>query len=75
MNHLNLSVKAVTGKTTTRHIAERTLTEAKALLKFSEWNINQIATALGFEEAAYFVNFFRKNTGTPPGHSQSIIKG
>jgi AraC family transcriptional activator of pobA len=75
INHLNRSVKTVTGKTTTRHIAERTLTEAKALLKSSDWNINQIATALGFEEAAYFVNFFRKNTGRPPGHSRSVIKG
>jgi AraC family transcriptional activator of pobA len=72
INHLNRSVKEVTGKTTTRHIAERVLKEAQALLKYSDWNINQIATALGFEEAAYFVNFFKKNTGKSPGHSRSI---
>lgn len=71
INHLNRSVKEITGKTTTRHIAERTLKEAQALLRHSDWNINQIATALGFEEAAYFVNFFKKNTGKAPGHSRS----
>jgi AraC family transcriptional activator of pobA len=70
VNHLNRSVRKVTGKTTTHHIAERILKEAQALLKHSDWNINQIATALGFEEASYFVNFFRKNTGRAPGHSR-----
>jgi AraC family transcriptional activator of pobA len=73
INHLNRSVKEVTGKTTTRHIAERILVEAQALLKYSDWNVNQIAAALGFEEPAYFVNFFRKNTGKPPGRSRSVI--
>jgi AraC family transcriptional activator of pobA len=73
INHLNRSVKEVTGKTTTRHIAEHVLKEAQSLLKHSDWNINQIATALGFEEASYFVNFFRKNTGKTPGHSRAAI--
>jgi AraC family transcriptional activator of pobA len=49
------------------------LKEAQSLLKHSDWNINQIATALGFEEASYFVNFFRKNTGKTPGHSRAAI--
>jgi AraC family transcriptional activator of pobA len=71
INHLNRSVKEVTGKTTTRHIAERVLKEAQALLIHSDWNINQIAIALGFEEAAYFINFFKKNKGKSPGHSRS----
>jgi AraC family transcriptional activator of pobA len=70
INHLNHSVKQVTGNTTTRHIAEHILKEAQALLKHSDWNVNQIATALGFDEAAYFVNFFRKNTGQTPGRSR-----
>jgi len=75
INHLNRSVKEATGKTTTRHIAERILLEAQALLKHSDWNVNQIAAALGFEEAAYFVNFFRKKTGKPPGRSRSLVEG
>jgi AraC family transcriptional activator of pobA len=65
-NHLNRSIKEVTGKTTTQHISERILKEAYALLKHTNWSISQIANGLGFEEPAYFTNFFKKYTGTSP---------
>ena len=65
-NHLNRSVKDITGKTTTRHIAERVLKEANALLKNTDWSIAQIAGGLGFEEPAYFTNFFKKYSGSSP---------
>jgi AraC family transcriptional activator of pobA len=65
-NHLNRSVKEVTGKTTTQHISERVLKEAYALLKHTDWSIAQIANGLGFEEPAYFANFFKKYTGSSP---------
>jgi AraC family transcriptional activator of pobA len=65
-NHLNRSVKEVTGKTTTQHISERVLKEAYALLKHTDWSIAQVANGLGFEEPAYFANFFKKNTGASP---------
>ena len=65
-NHLNRSVKEVTGKTTSRHITERVLKEAYALLKHTDWSIAQIANGLGFEEPAYFANFFKKNAGSSP---------
>ncbi len=65
-NHLNRSVKEITGKTTTQHISERILKEANALLKYSDWSIAQVANALGFEEPAYFTNFFKKSTGASP---------
>jgi AraC family transcriptional activator of pobA len=65
-NHLNRSVKEVTGKTTTQHISERVLIEAYALLKHTDWSIAQIANSLGFEEPAYFANFFKKYTGSSP---------
>lgn len=35
-NHLNHAVKAVTGKSTTAHISERIITEAKALLQHTD---------------------------------------
>ena len=65
-NHLNRSVKEVTGKTTTQHISERVLKEAHALLKHTDWSIAQVANGLGFEEPAYFANFFKKYTGSSP---------
>lgn len=48
VNHLNRSVKQVTGKSTTTLISERIITEAKALLQHSDWNVLQIAYSLGF---------------------------
>lgn len=72
-NHLNRAVKAVTGKTTTTHLTERIIRESQALLQHTDWNINQVANGLGFEEPSYFTNFFRKHTGVSPGHSRFEI--
>jgi AraC family transcriptional activator of pobA len=65
-NSLNRAVKEVTGKPTTVHISERIISEAKALLQHTDWNIADIAYALGFEYPTYFNNFFKKITGTNP---------
>lgn len=66
VNHLNRSVKEITGKPTTAHIAERIIGEAKALLQHTGWTTTEIAYALGFEYPTYFNNYFKKNTGTAP---------
>ena len=66
VNYLIRAVKEVTGKPTTTHITERIVTEAKALLQHTGWNIADIAYALGFEYPTYFNNFFKKLTGTNP---------
>ncbi|HEV7783610.1 MAG TPA: helix-turn-helix domain-containing protein, partial [Chitinophagaceae bacterium] len=51
---------------TTNHIADRIISEAKALLQHTDWSISQIAFALGFEYPTYFNNFFKKKTGHIP---------
>lgn len=66
VNHLNSSVKEVTGKPTTVHIADRIISEAKALLQQTNWSIADIAYALGFEYPTYFTNFVKKKTGQSP---------
>ena len=66
VNHLNRSLKAITGKTTSQLITERVIQEARTLLKHTNWNIAEIAWSLGCEEAAHFVNFFKKNTQLTP---------
>lgn len=66
VNSLNRAVKEVTGKPTTAHITERIVSEAKALLLHTGWNVADIAYALGFEYTTYFNNFFKKLTGTNP---------
>lgn len=65
-NHLNRAIRTATGKTTSEHIALRLTTEAKALLKHTDWNISEISYSLGFEEPAHFSNFFKKNTSLSP---------
>jgi AraC-like DNA-binding protein len=66
VNHLNRSVKQVTGKTTSAHIALRIVKEARALLQHTDWNISDIAYSLGFEYPSYFTLFFKKHTGMAP---------
>ena len=66
VNYLNSAVKEVTGKPTTAHIADRIISEAKALLQHTKWSITEIAYALGFEYPTYFNNFFKKKTGEIP---------
>jgi AraC-like DNA-binding protein len=66
INYLNSAVKEVTGKTTTTHIAERIISEAKALLQYTDWSIADVAYGLGFEYPTYFNTFFKKRTGHIP---------
>jgi AraC-like DNA-binding protein len=66
VNYLNRAVKEVTGKPTTAHITERIISEAKALLQHTDWNISDVAYALGFEYPTYFNNYFKRMTGTNP---------
>jgi AraC-like DNA-binding protein len=66
VNYLNSSVKEITGKSTTTHIGDRIVHEASALLQHTDWNVSDIAYALGFEYPTYFNNFFKKKTGQIP---------
>ena len=66
-NHLNRALREVSGKTTSRLIAERLTQEAKTLLQHTRWNIGEVAWCLGFEERSHFINFFKKNAQSPPG--------
>lgn len=66
VNYLNKQLKEVTGKTTTDLILERIVKEAKILLKHTDWNISEIAYALGFEEPAHFNHLFKKHTALSP---------
>jgi AraC family transcriptional regulator, transcriptional activator of pobA len=66
INHLNKVLKETTGKSTTEIINGRIMEEAKLLLKQTQWNISEVAFALGFEELAHFSNFFKKYIGLSP---------
>ncbi|MBS7564777.1 helix-turn-helix transcriptional regulator [Mucilaginibacter sp. Bleaf8] len=71
INHLNRVLKETTGKTTTQLIAGRVASEARALLKHTDWNISEIAWCLGFEDTSNFVKFFKKQSETTPHRFRS----
>jgi AraC family transcriptional activator of pobA len=66
VNHLNSVVKKHTGKTTRAIIQERVITEARALLRNTNWNIAEIAYALGFEYPSHFNKYFKHFTTETP---------
>lgn len=66
INHLNKVLKETTGRNTTEIINGRITEEAKILLKQTQWNVSEIAYTLGFDEVAYFSNFFKKHTSLSP---------
>jgi AraC-like DNA-binding protein len=65
-NHLNKSVKSVTGKTAIQVLNERRLAEARSRLKYTDATVSEIAYRLGFEDQSYFSRFFKKATGVSP---------
>ncbi|KAB1154189.1 MULTISPECIES: helix-turn-helix domain-containing protein [Tenacibaculum] len=60
--HLNNLCKKGLNKTVMNLIHERTLTEAKRLLLFTNNSISEIAYELGFTDTSYFMRFFKKHT-------------
>ena len=72
VNHLNRALKETTQKTTSAIIAERVAQEAKLLLKYTNWNVAEIAYCLGFEEPTHFNNFFKKNMQQTPSQFRSV---
>lgn len=53
-------------KTPSQIIQERITVEAKRLLSYTDRPIKHITFELGFEDVAYFSNFFKKNSGVSP---------
>jgi len=73
-NHLNDTVKAVTGKTPGTHIHERIIKEAAQLLIHTQLTIAEICYRLNFADQSYFIRFFRKYTNLTPGQYRTSRK-
>lgn len=65
-NHLNKSIKLVTGESSTSLLSKIKLTEAKYLLFMADLSITDIADKLGFDDSSYFSRFFKKHAGISP---------
>ncbi len=65
-NHLNKSVKAITGKSPTKWIGEALVLEAKVLLYQTKMTINEVASEIGIYDQSYFSRLFKKYEGITP---------
>jgi len=74
-NYLSSVIKSKTGKNITTWIADKTLTEAKALLQNLSISIKEITYKLGFTETAHFSNFFKKHAGISPMQYRKTLPG
>jgi AraC family transcriptional activator of pobA len=65
-NYLNIRCKKHLKISATQLIQQRTILEAKRLLKSTALSVKEIAYELGFMDHAYFSNFFKVQAGTTP---------
>jgi AraC-like DNA-binding protein len=65
-NYLSNVIKTKTGRPISAWIADKTIAEAKSLLKNSAISVKQIAFQLGFSESPHFSSYFKKQTGLTP---------
>jgi AraC-like DNA-binding protein len=65
-NYLSNVIKSKTGRTISTWIADKTIAEAKSMLKNSSLPVKQIAYQLGFSESTHFSNYFKKHTNLTP---------
>jgi AraC-like DNA-binding protein len=65
-NYLSNVIKSKTGRSISAWITDKTISEAKVLLKNSSIPVKEIAFQLGFSESAHFSNYFKKHTNLTP---------
>ena len=66
------AVLTETGKSPSTWIRDRTLLEARRLLIYTDLTISEIAYRLNFRNVSYFVRFYRRLVGAPPGASRGV---
>lgn len=72
-NYLNILCKKYLKISATQVIQQRTVLEAKRLLKTTAISVKEIAFELGFVDHAYFSNFFKTHTGTTPSDFRDLL--
>ena len=65
--YLKKGFKALTGMTVFGYIHELRMKKAEELLTRQDWNIQQVAEAVGYKYAQHFSTAFKKSFGTTPG--------
>lgn len=72
--HLSETVKEVSGKSALTHIHARIIKEIQYLLVYTNLNIQQITTMLGFKNSSEFARFFKRHEGLSPSNYRLSFK-
>lgn len=72
LNYLNKIVNETLGCNVRDYVMRRLISEAKILLRLTPTNVNEVAYALGFEDANYFIRLFKKSEGMTPGEYRKL---
>ncbi|MFT3705425.1 MAG: helix-turn-helix domain-containing protein [Agriterribacter sp.] len=73
-NHLNKTIKNVTGKSPTKWIDDTIISEAKVLLYQTDFPIGEIAAEIGILDPSYFTRLFKKQEGITPLQFRKMIE-
>jgi AraC-like DNA-binding protein len=65
-NHLNDTIKAISGMSAGQMIKDQLIKHATMCLKYSTKSIGEIAYTLGFEDPSYFARYYKLRTGQSP---------
>ena len=65
--------KSMTSKSPSELISERVILEAKRLLSFTTLKTNEVAYKLGFNDASYFVKYFKRHLKMSPKDYKKIL--
>jgi len=66
LKHLNRICNEILEKTATEVIMDRVTLEIKRMLIDKQLAVNEVASAVGYDDYSYFSRFFKKNTGYSP---------
>ncbi|MVT08271.1 helix-turn-helix domain-containing protein [Chitinophaga tropicalis] len=66
VNYLSSVISSKTGRSISAWIADKTVAEARVMLRKPGISIKEIAGRLGFLEASHFSNYFKKHTSVSP---------
>lgn len=73
VDHLSRSCRRVVGLSALDLAHERVLLDARRLLAHSAQPVAQVASALGFDDAAYFSRFFTRRSGVSPSAYRAAL--
>jgi AraC family transcriptional activator of pobA len=72
-DHLSRSCRNTMGQSAQQLLHERLLLEARRLLAYTEMPVAEVATQLGYADAAYFSKFFNRSLGHSPSAYRALM--